>query len=199
MKIVVLDANNIIGQLIVKEAENNGIVVTSIVQSPTNLVGSGPVIVSDYNDLDSIDFSKYYALIDPYSIFLNNFNKYTLFKLASSLNGTNCRYIMLADCSLLCKQSQEHMQDIASFNEDKYRAFEKIKAMPDLNYTFICPPLIFDNSSYSTAKFEFTKNKVAIGLDGSSIINNIDYVKAIIEILKLKDTNREVLSVRGIK
>ena len=69
MKIAVLGANKKLGQKIILAAEKSKISTVSIVDSFTDVVGDGAVVIKSIDDLTYNDVKDCHYVIDPLSFF----------------------------------------------------------------------------------------------------------------------------------
>lgn len=198
MKIAVVGANLALGSSIVLEAEKNKIEVTSIVESPINVVGNGPIkIVDTYSDLSKIDFNNYHVVIDTVSFpNIKDYKNSPVLSLLETLKGSTCKYLGIGSVTILL--TGEHDNTKVGENSDLYlerrdsttiqeclKLYDEIKKLNVNNWAFLCPPLKFEEKGYSHNNFFFTYDYLALNLDGSSRICKADFAKAMIELLKL--------------
>ena len=197
MKIAVVGANSPLGKSLVLDAEKEGIQVTSIVSSPQDLVGNGPIIIKECFELTPSELQKFYAVVDAISfaqITKKVFETLPVFSLAPLLKGLPCRYVAFGSCYLLFSDSKrtQRLGESSSmfFIKGDLRAskvlelYHKIQTFKDFKYTLLCPPLTVKEESYPTGKFEFGDDLLPLSLDGSSSITLGDLSLAMVELLK---------------
>ena len=211
MKAAVLGANSALGRRIVLHAEQCGIAVTSIVSTPADLVGNGPIIIKEPEELESTELERFHVLIDALSF--PQFVRFTLGQtplevLHDKLEQTACFYVGIGDCSILFADSSRQVL-IAdsplvhglSGTSDPQRCKEllqKLQQWAQFNWTLLCPPLVLDEHSYGKGRFELSSDVLPVGLDGSSRIALSDFIEALIELLKVRGSKCRCISCRGL-
>lgn len=215
MKIAVLGANRRLGAKIVTDAEAQGIGVISLVQDPLNLQGSGPVVLKDYQDLTAADLAGCHYVVDALSFpEIGSFSTdlLPLWKLVELLRGTSCKLLCAGSCC--CLYTDEKRSTLVYTNQclwqdqprdgDRIRlkvnAYQRLKAVRDVDWALLCPPLIVDDKNYDkgSGSWEFSGDVLPVGLDGSSRITIGDFAKACVELLKRGFAPGSCLSVRAV-
>lgn len=211
MKIAVIGANNVLGQMIVKEAENISISVTSIVDSPLNLVGNGPVIIEDIDDIKDSVLKEFHYIIDTVSFNAINsiIDETCVFKLIRKLKNSNTKIITIAPCSILYtnKSKKEYVaecKDICDYldiekKELALKCFKLLKHKKETKWILISSPLNLDFEGYSTGLFEIHDDILPFSLNGLSTITLGDFAKAIVHIIKKNVDTFKVYSALGVK
>ncbi len=211
MKAAVLGANSALGRRIVLQAEAAGIAVTSVVSAPTDLVGNGPIIIKEPEELTAQELSRFHVVIDALSFPLItrwSEGQTPLERIEAALRESGAAYVAVGDCSLLYTDSsrQELIADSgflagASGSSDPQRCkklYQHLQDLKDLKWTLLCPPLVLDAHAYGRGRFELTDDVLPMGLDGSSRIALSDFVSALIELLKVRGHLQRCASVRGL-
>lgn len=200
MKAAVLGANSPLGRRIVLHAEEAGINVTSIVSSPADLAGNGPIIIKEPEELEVRELSRFHVLIDAVSIpRISSFapGQEPAIRLLPKLIEAGTYYLGIGDCSLLYTDDSRSTlvadSDLAAVTgrsrperERSRELFLQLQSAPGLRWTLFCPPLHLDTHGYGRGRFELCSDVLPMGLDGSSRITLIDFVSALIELLKVK-------------
>ncbi|MBO8416105.1 MAG: hypothetical protein IAB19_06980 [Proteobacteria bacterium] len=213
MKAAVLGANTDLGRRIVLRAEEEGINVTSIVSTPADLAGNGPIIIKEPQELEVRELSRFHVFIDALSFpQIRSFKRgeEPLSQLQQKLAEAGTIYLGVGDCSLLYTDESrtqltaesDLLQAMGGGSSDPRRCLELYQRMlcwPDLRWILFCPPLLLDTHSYGRGRFELTGNVLPIGLDGSSRIALSDFVSALIELLKVRSALNTCISVRGLQ
>lgn len=211
MKIAVLGANTALGKMVVTDAEREGIQVTSIVSTPVDLVGSGPVMVKESYELSLDELNRFYAVIDAVSFPLiaeHVFVDLPIFHLAASLKNSSCRYLGFGSCYILFTdhKKQETVMDCEGmfYEKGQNRAYkirelmDKISGFQDFNYTLLCPPLNIREDAYPTGRFKFFSNILPMSDLGESTITLGDLSLAMIELLKRCDIKDKIIAVCNV-
>lgn len=211
MKAAVLGANTDLGRRTVLRAEEAGINVTSIVSTPADLAGNGPIIIKEPSELEVRELSRFHVFIDALSFpQVGSFKEGAepVAELHQKLEDAGTIYLGVGDCSLLYTDESRTQQVAASDllqamggSSDPRRCLELYQRMlswPELRWILFCPPLLLDPHAYGRGRFELTGNVLPIGLDGSSRIALSDFVSALIELLKVRSGLNTCISVRGL-
>ncbi len=211
MKIAVIGANNPLGQMIVKEAENISISVTSIVDSPLNLVGNGPVIIDDIDDIKDSVLKEFHYIIDTISFSSINsiIDETCVFKLIRKLKNSDTKILTIAPCSILYtdKSKKEYVAECSDIcdsldiekKELTLKCFKLLKNKKDAKWILVSSPLNLDNDGYATGLFEIHDDILPFALNGLSHIVLGDFAKAIVHIIKKNVETYRVYSVLGVK
>lgn len=212
MKIAVLGGNTVLGRKIVLDAERAGINVTLIVNSPSDLVGNGPVIIKTADELTRPELAGFHALVDAVSIpLLYKFpsdDSLPLWHLHRLLAGTSVHYIGIGSVFMLWTDSSRTQlvadSDLSSLVHGSDRAqrckaiLQQMQAWQDFTWTLLCPPLATDEKGYGTGKVQLGDDVLPVGMDGSSHITLTDFSRAVIEYLKVRRPVQQCVSVRSL-
>ena len=211
MKVAVLGANSALGRRIVLHAEDCKMAVTSIVSTPADLVGNGPIIIKEPGELTVQELARFHVLIDALSFArIKAFapGQTPLELLHDKLMHTSCHYLGIGDCSLLYVDNSRRqlladspLVHSIGGQSDPIRCkalWETLQRWGDFNWTLLCPPLLLDEHSYGKGRFELCWDVLPMGIDGSSRITLSDFIAALIELLKVRGAQRCCVSCRGL-
>ena len=154
MKVAVIGANTPVGARVVIEAEKAGMQVTSVVSTPADLVGNGPIIIKEAHELSREDLSPFHAVVDAVTFPLMHTRalpELPVFYVAPYLAGSSCRYLGFGSCYLLYADSSRtrRVMDCKDmfYVSGELRAhkaleiYEKMRHIAGFNFTLLCPPL----------------------------------------------------------
>lgn len=210
MRIAVIGAATDAGKMIVSEAEKKGIQVVSVVEDPSVMPGSGPVVIKDFRTLERGDLDGVHAVVDAVSF--PGISRYSsddlpLWHLGSILSGTDSSMLVLGATSCLYSDSSRKslVLDDCCYtqidNEQTLRlcatAVKRLRAEHTFKWTLLCPPLVLDTVGYATGKFVFGDDVLPMSIDGSSYICLADFAKASVDLLIRGLKPSIVISVRS--
>ena len=213
MKIAVLGANKKLGQKIILAAEKSKISTVSIVDSFTDVVGDGAVVIKSIDDLTYNDVKDCHYVIDPLSFF--KISKYStdnlpLWHILEILKDTDTKLLELGSSACLYTDKSK-TTFVANQNEGVLNEFEdnkeellclntykRLQHCHNVKWSVLCPPLLIDDSTYGTGRFEFSNEILPVGVNGERFISETDFISATIELLKTVPELHKCTSVRGL-
>ncbi len=210
MKAAVLGADSALGKKLVLDAEALGIQVTIIVSNPSDLVGTGPIIIKEYDELEQNDLKNFAVFIDAISFpYLQRFKDDPPILRLSSLVSSDCRYLAVGACSLLYEDSRRLRRlgqnpDVYFDFYDKEQAalelelFEKIHKLEHFNYTLLCPPLLVDYEGKRSLGVQLSDDVLPLSAFGSCKATLGDLSAGMMEILKLGGPGRKIVGMRAL-
>lgn len=213
MRIAVIGANTSCGNKIVLKAESQGIKVTSIVNSFSDVVGNGKLIVKDYDDITFEDVKDCHYIVDALSFLeITRFSSDVLpvWHLLEILKNSPVRLLELGSAAFLYTDKSRQKLVVESDSvilDDKQNktdrlcvnAYKRLSSCLNVDWSVLCPPLLLDEYSYGSGEYEFSDNILPVGLNGDSFISLNDYITACIELLKLNPKKHSCVSVRGTR
>lgn len=191
------------------DAEALGIQVTIIVSSPADLVGTGPIIIKEYDELEQNDLKNFSVFIDAVSFpYLQRFKDDPPILRLAPLVREDCRYLAFGACSLLYEDSRRlrrlgQKPEVYFDSYDKERAalelelFEKIHSLENFNYTLLCPPLLVDLEGRRCAQVQLSDDVLPLSETGSCTATLGELSSGMMEILKLGGRGRKIVGMRG--
>lgn len=211
MKVAVIGANTPVGARVVIEAEKAGIQVTSVVSTPADLVGNGPIIIKEAHELSHEDLSPFHAVVDAVTFPLMHTRalpELPVFYVAPHLAGSSCRYLGFGSCYLLYADSSRtrRVMDCKDmfYVRGELRAhkaleiYEKMQHIAGFNFTLLCPPLTVSEDAYATGSFALTDDILPMTETGSSSITLPDLALAMVELLKRQNLRGELIAVHNL-
>ncbi len=210
MKIAVIGSNTALGRRVVNKAEDKGISVIGAVRTAENLVGNGPLVLKDYNEITLDDLDGCHYIVDTVSFpHIDHYSTDLLpvWHLLELYKNHSARLLIVGSCAFLYtdKKRDKYVLDDARLcydNEDQrlrqcVNAWNRLKTNTDVHWSVLCPPLILDRRGYGTGEYEFGDDIMPIGLDGISSISINDYATALIEMLLRGPKEHGCMSVRA--
>lgn len=213
MRIAVIGANSSCGKEIVLKAESQGIKVTSIVNSFSDVVGNGKLIVKDYDEVVFDDVKDCHYVVDALSFLeITRFSSDVLpvWHFLEILKNSPVKLLELGSAAFLFTDKTRQKLVVESDSvilDDRQNkvdrlcvnAFKRLSSCSNVDWSVLCPPLLLDEFSYGSGEYEFSDNILPVGINGDSFIALNDYISACIELLKLKPKTHSCVSVRGIR
>ncbi|WP_125769796.1 NAD(P)-dependent oxidoreductase [Companilactobacillus furfuricola] len=205
MKIAVIGANGKEGSMIVKEALNRGIEVTSIVRSakksPTDVF-----IKKDIYGLTTDDVKDFDVLVNAVGFFGDKVVEYvpSTKHLIEILSGTKTRLLTVggAGSLYLDKDHSQQLYQQADFpdavkplSEQMGKALDLLRTS-DINWTYISPAANFVFDGKKTGKYVLAGEELTFDDQGNSEISYADYAIAMVDEIQNNKFKNKRISVR---
>lgn len=196
MKIAVVGAGSLLGQDIILEAEALGISVISVLDSPTNMVGNGVVLLKKFDSLTAQDLAKCDAVIDLLSFTdPKSYQNSTIpFLYLQKIIKPKAR-IIASGLNVFLYVDNHRIQRVFDLQKDAfasdpniiaiYKTFSSIDFSQCVNWNILCPPLILDKTGHGSGYFKIGDDILPVSIEGKSYISLKDYAKGFVELLKL--------------
>ena len=190
MKLGIIGATGHAGSLILKEALNRDIAVTAIVRHPEKLDVTAPVLVKDLYELTQKDVEFFDVIIDAFrpAAGQEEMHQTSLKHLSDILRGTKTRLIVVGGASSLFIDEQKRMIDVSDTKApyyptayNMYQAFMALKAVPELNWTYLSPAANFVPDGERTGYYQVSDDHLRKNAAGKSEISMTDYAIAIVD------------------
>lgn len=205
MKVAVIGANGKEGSLIVREAMNRGLDVTSIVRDAKKSI-TEKYLVRDIYSLTKADVEIFDVLVNATGFFGPMVTEYvpSTKHLIDILNGTETRLLVVGGAGSLYmdKGHTEQLYQQAEFpaavkplSEEMGKSLDILRES-DINWTYISPAADFQATGDKTNEYVLAGEELTFDKDGKCEISYADYAKAMVdEIMNAKHEN-ERISVR---
>lgn len=205
MKVAVIGANGKEGSMIVKEALDRGLDVTSIVRdskkSPTD-----KYLVRDFNSLQTEDLQGIDVLVDALGFFGPNVKEYVpaMKHFIEILQGTKTRLLVVGGAGSLyvdqahtkqLYQQANFPEAIKELSQEMGNSLDVLR-QSSLNWTFISPAAMFDFKGPRTGKYILAGEELTFDKDGKSEISYADFAIAMVDEIINAKHQRERISVR---
>lgn len=205
MKVAVIGANGKEGSMIVKEALDRGLDVTSIVRdskkSPTD-----KYLVRDFNSLQTEDLQDIDVLVDALGFFGPNVKDYVpaMKHFIEILQGTKTRLLVVGGAGSLyvdqahtkqLYQQADFPEAIKELSQEMGNSLDVLR-QSSLNWTFISPAAMFDFKGPRTGKYILAGEELTFDKDGKSEISYADFAIAMVDEIINAKHQRERISVR---
>jgi Putative NADH-flavin reductase len=205
MKVAVIGANGKEGSMIVKEALDRGLDVTSIVRdskkSPTD-----KYLVRDFNSLQTEDLQGIDVLVDALGFFGPNVKEYVpaMKHFIEILQGTKTRLLVVGGAGSLyvdqahtkqLYQQADFPEAIKELSQEMGNSLDVLR-QSSLNWTFISPAAMFDFKGPRTGKYILAGEELTFDKDGKSEISYADFAIAMVDEIINAKHQRERISVR---
>lgn len=205
MKIAVIGANGKEGSLIVKEAQERGLDVTSIVRdskkSPTD-----KYLVRDVYSLKTADVKDFDVLVDALGFFGPNVKEYVpaTKHLIEILNGSKTRLLVVGGAGSLYLDSdhtkQLYEQDdfpeaVKPLSEEMGKSLDELR-QSSINWTFISPAATFDAKGERRGKYVLAGEELTFDKNGKCEISYADFAIAMVDEIINAKHQKERISVR---
>lgn len=205
MKVAVIGANGKEGSMIVKEALDRGLDVTSIVRdskkSPTD-----KYLVRDFNSLQTEDLQGIDVLVDALGFFGPNVKEYVpaMKHFIEILQGTKTRLLVVGGAGSLyvdqahtkqLYQQADFPEAIKELSQEMGNSLDVVR-QSSLNWTFISPAAMFDFKGPRTGKYILAGEELTFDKDGKSEISYADFAIAMVDEIINAKHQRERISVR---
>lgn len=206
MNIGVIGATGKAGQLIVREAIDQGLTVTALVRSPEKMKVNVPVVNKDALELTTNDLNSYDLVVNAVGLPPEKANKiskigeHLIRQILPLKNQT--RFITMGHAGTLY-QSEERKDRVYESDTfpDEFKAtvinhlknLKALKATEGLNWTFVCPAAYFDPNGQESGDFTIGKEVRIKNKQGKSYVSYPDYAQALVrEILQEKYMNQQI-------
>lgn len=206
MKIAVVAANGKAGKLIVAEALNRGLDVTTVVRGE-NKSAAKKVIVKDILALTKDDLKDFDIVIDCFGAWTTEtlpLHTTTSQHLCDILSGTNTRLLIIGGAGSLYtdKSHKTQVKDTPEFPA-KYlptataqsNELDELRKRKDVKWTFISPAGDFQAEGERTGKYILAGEELTLNSKGESIISYADYAIAMIDEATKGDHIQQRISV----
>ena len=205
MKIAVIGANGKEGSLIVQEAVDRGLDVTSIVRdakkSPTD-----KYLVRDVYSLEAEDVKDFDVLVDALGFFGSAVKEYVpaTKHLIEILEGTKTRLLVVGGAGSLyvdaehtkqLYQQADFPEAVKPLSEEMGKSLDVLRAS-DINWTFISPAADFETKGDKTSEYVLAGEELTFDKEGKSIISYADFALAMVDEIINAKHQKERISVR---
>lgn len=192
MKVAVVCANGRVGTLVVREALERGLDVTSVVREQ-NKTAAKNVIQKDLFDLTASDLEDFDVVVDAFGAWkeeeLANHSK-SLKHLCNILSGKKTRLIVVGGAGSLYV-NPEHtavVSDEPDFPSEflplakaQGKALSELRQRNDVQWTFISPAADFQADGERTGEYILAGEELTLNSRGESIISYADYAIALVD------------------
>lgn len=194
MNIAIIGASGRQGTALLKEAMRRGHDVTAIVRDESRLKAQpSSVLEKDILSLTTKDLAWFDVVIDAFGVFDKNMlylHSTTLKHLAGILHDSVTRLLVVGGASSLYVDKSKHIRllDSLGIAEDNTSvpgamalAFDKLKTVDDVNWTYLSPPQDFSPDIENTGNYKTGHNYLLFNSEGKSEISYDDYAIAMID------------------
>lgn len=192
MKIAVICANGKAGKLIVKEAVDRGMDVTSVVRSD-NTTAAQKVLKKDLFALTAADLEGFDVVVDAFGAWTEDTlpqHSTSLKHLCDILSGTNIRLLVVGGAGSLYV-NPEHTACVADGPDfpDIFKplaaamakALGELRERKDVRWTYVSPAGDFQAEGERTGKYILGGEEMTLNSKGESIISYADYAIAMVD------------------
>ncbi len=192
MKIAVICANGKAGKLIVKEAVERGLDVTSIVRGE-NKSATEKVIQKDLFELTTSDLQEFDVVIDAFGAWTPETlpqHSTSLKHLCDLVSGKEIRLLVVGGAGSLYVNPEHTVQvmDSADFPDvfkplagNMSKALNELRIRKDVKWTYISPAGDFQAEGERTGKYILGGEELTLNAKGESIISYADYAIAMVD------------------
>ena len=192
MKIAVICANGKAGKLIVKEAVERNLDVTSVVRGD-NQTAAQNVLKKDLFDLTTADLNGFDVVIDAFGAWTEDVlpqHSTSLKHLCDILSGTDIRLLVVGGAGSLYVNPEHTVQvsDGLDFPamflplaKAQGKALAELRKRNDVKWTFISPAADFQADGERTGKYILAGEELTLNANGESVISYADYAIAMID------------------
>ncbi|RAQ30022.1 NAD(P)-dependent oxidoreductase [Hydrogeniiclostridium mannosilyticum] len=192
MKIAVICANGKAGKLIVKEAVERNLDVTSVVRGD-NQTAAQNVLKKDLFDLTTADLNGFDVVIDAFGAWTEDVlpqHSTSLKHLCDILSGTDIRLLVVGGAGSLYVNPEHTVQvsDGPDFPamflplaKAQGKALAELRKRNDVKWTFISPAADFQADGERTGKYILAGEELTLNANGESVISYADYAIAMID------------------
>lgn len=194
MRIAIIGASGRQGTALLKEAQKRGHETAAIVRDKKRLKIQPPMVIEkDILDLEGGDLRNFDVVIDAFGVFEKDklyLHSKTLEHLVHILRGTDVRLLVVGGAATLYVDETNNIRLLDSFGmqEDNSSvpgamalAFEKLKKVGDVNWTYLSPPQNFSPDIANTGGYKMGHNQLLFNSKGKSEISYDDYAIAMID------------------
>lgn len=205
MNIGVIGATGKAGQLIVREAIDQGLTVTALVRSPEKMKVNVPVVNKDALELTTNDLNSYDVVVNAIGLPPEMASKISkigehLIQEIQPLKQT--RFITMGHAGTLyqSEERKDRVYESDTFPDDfketvinHLQNLRALKATEGLNWTFACPAAYFDPKGKLSGDITIGKEVKIKNKQGKSYVSYPDYAQALVrEILQEKYMNQQI-------
>lgn len=192
MKIAVICGNGKAGRLIVKEAVERGIDVTSIAKGKNESMAPH-FVEKDLFDLTREDLKDFDVIIDAFGAWTEEtlpLHSSSLKKLCDLVSGSDKRLLVVGGAGSLYVNPEHTLcvADGADFPEAfkplasaMAKALEELRKRTDVKWTYISPAGDFRAEGERTGKYILGGEELTLNAKGESIISYADYAVAMVD------------------
>lgn len=192
MNIAIIGASGKAGHLIMEEALRRGHNVTAVVRNAGKITEQVNVIEKDILNLTTDDLSQFDVVIDAFGSApgKEEMHQTTLAHLSDILAGQKTRLLVVGGAASLYVDDAQTLRliDKPDFSEafkplaeNMVKAFDKLKARDDVNWTYLSPSASFNATGASSGTYKTGKDRLMFNHDGESAISYADYAIAMID------------------
>lgn len=206
MKLAVVCANGKAGQLIVKEALNQGLDVTAFVRGE-NRSAAKQAVVKDLFELTAADLKDFDVVVDAFGAWAPDVlpqHSASLKHLCDILSGTEVRLLVVGGAGSLYVDPEHSAQvmDGPDFPEmfkplanAQGKALAELRQRSDVKWTFVSPACDFQADGERTGKYLLGGEELMLNARGESIISYADYAIAMVDEATCGNHIRQRISV----
>lgn len=205
MKIAVVGANGKEGSLIVKEALERGMDVTSIVRDASK-APTEKYLVRDVYSLKTEDIESFDVLVDALGFFGPNVKEYVpaTKHLIEILENKTTRLLVVGGAGSLfvdpehtkqLYQQEDFPEAVKPLSEEMGKSLDVLKKS-DINWTFISPAAMFDAKGEKTSEYVLAGEELTFDKNGKSEISYADFAVALVDEIVNAKHQKERISVR---
>ena len=208
MKIGIIGATGKSGNLILKEAQSRGHVVTAIVRNKNRLADKTiNVIEKDLFELTTDDLINFEVVVNAFNAGgdLAHLHQTSLKHLTDILANTSTRLVIVGGAGSLYTDIENNIQlkDGKDF-PDAFKpvalamsaALENLRTVENVNWLYISPAASFIADGEKTGKYVLTGEKFTTNDAGESMISYKDYAIAFVDQIEKHEHNQERISLR---
>lgn len=196
MKILIVGANGKAGIQLVNEATSRGYHVVAVVRNDNNrnkVDRRASIIVKDILELTSDDVKDADAVLDAFGAWTAETlpgHTTTLMHLADILKGSSARLLVVGGAGSLFvdPDKKTRVMELPTFPEDwkplasaMGQAFEKLKELTDVDWTYISPSANFDATGKRTGSYKTGTDFLLTNAEGESVISYADFALAMMD------------------
>lgn len=192
MKVAVVCANGRVGTLVVREALERGLDVTSVVREQ-NKTAAKNVIQKDLFDLTASDLEDFDVVVDAFGAWkeeeLANHSK-SLKHLCNILSGKKTRLIVVGGAGSLyvnpehtavVSDGPDFPSEFLPLAKAQGKALSELRQRNDVQWTFISPAADFQADGERTGEYILAGEELTLNSRGESIISYADYAIALVD------------------
>lgn len=211
LKVAVIGASGQQGRLITEKAHEKGLTVTAIVRDKTRLpenLQDIPTLERDIFAITKKDLADFDVVVDAFNAAPGEEIEHqtSLKHLTDLLAGTETRLIVVGGAgSLYIDEDAEEKVRVIDTPDfpDAYKptasnmgdAFDALKAVKDLNWTYISPSAFFNPEGEERGDYVIGKDQLIVNEKGESEISYKDYAAALVDEILENRYNRERITI----
>lgn len=192
MKIAVICANGKAGKLIVKEAMERGLDVTTVVRGENHTVAT-QVIKKDLFDLTTSDLEDFDVIIDAFGAWTPEtlpLHSSSLKHLCDLTSGKDTRLLIVGGAGSLYVNAEHTAQvmDGPDFPDifkplasHMGKALEELRTRDDVKWTYVSPAGDFQAEGARTGDYILGGEELTLNSKGQSVISYADYAIAMVD------------------